>query len=120
MSAEKIIERICSVVGEENRNQLSQEIGKALSTIAGWIERDKVPMDVLHKIANDYSIDVNCLINNVRKNEYNMNSGYWITRISHDASAGTSCDIEGIEVYDTNEKMFLPSTFFKNIIEQNT
>ncbi|RAZ48658.1 S24 family peptidase, partial [Campylobacter hyointestinalis] len=34
------------------------------------------------------------------------------------ASAGTLADIEGIEVYDTDEKIFLPSTFFKTIMKE--
>jgi hypothetical protein len=46
-------------------------------------------------------------------------NGYWIIKISHDASAGVLSDINGIEVYDTDEKIFLPSTFFKSTMDEN-
>ena len=46
MAAEEVLDRIYEIVGVKNRNQLSQKIGKTPSTIAGWIERDKVPMDI--------------------------------------------------------------------------
>lgn len=48
---------------------------------------------------------------NVRKSV--ANDGYWITTITHPASAGTSSDIQDIEVSDSTEKMFVPSTLFK-------
>ena len=50
MAAEEVLDRIYEIVGVKNRNQLSQKIGKTPSTIAGWIERDKVPMDILYLI----------------------------------------------------------------------
>lgn len=53
-------------------------------------------------------------VDNKVKKPYKENNGYWITKISHNVSAGTSADIEGIEVFDKDdEKIFLPSTFFK-------
>lgn len=45
----------------------------------------------------------------------NDDNGYWINKISHSASAGTLTEIDGVEVYDTDERIFLPSHFFKAI-----
>ena len=47
---------------------------------------------------------------------HNVNKdGYYIKVLSHVASVGLTADIEGIEVYDTNEKIFVSSDFLKSI-----
>lgn len=47
----------------------------------------------------------------------NNTDGYWITPLTHPASAGTSSDIESIEVSDSTDKMYLPATLFKTKVQ---
>ena len=41
--------------------------------------------------------------------------GYYIKVFSYVASVGLTADIEGIEAYDTNEKIFVSSDFLKSL-----
>ncbi|WP_103604074.1 LexA family transcriptional regulator [Campylobacter concisus] len=120
MAAEEVLDRIYEIVGVKNRNQLSQKIGKTPSTIAGWIERDKVPMDILYKIADEYNTSMDFLLDGIRKNEYQSNevvNGYWIKKLNQKVGAGTSVDITEVDVIDEDDKFFVPATFFKTIMK---
>ena len=120
MAAREVLDRIYEIVGVKNRNQLSQKIGKTPSTIAGWIERDKVPMDILYKIADKHNVSMDFLLDGIRKSEYTTDettNGYWIKKINQKVGAGASVDITEVDIIDEDEKFFVPSTFFKTIMK---
>lgn len=119
MAVQEVLDRIYETVGVKNRNQLSQKIGKTPSTIAGWIERDKVPMDILYKIADEHNVSMDFLLDGIRKSEYMPSetpNGYWIKKINQKVGAGTSVDVTDVDIIDEDERFFVPSTFFKTII----
>lgn len=90
------------------------------ATLDGWKTQDKIPPRRLFAFAEKFNISVDALKSNVLDDFVVEDSldGYWITKISHDASAGVLSDISGIEVYDTGEKIFLPKTFFKSMMDE--
>lgn len=119
MAVQEVLDRIYETVGVKNRNQLSQKIGKTPSTIAGWIERDKVPMDILYKIADEHNVSMDFLLDGIRKSEYMPSetpNGYWIKKINQKVGAGASVDVTDVDIIDEDERFFVPSTFFKTII----
>ncbi len=117
MAISEIMDRIYEVVGVKNRNQLSAKINKTPSTIAGWFERDKIPMDVIYKIADEYNTSIDYLVDGIHKNEYyDITDGYWIKKLSQKVGAGTSIDIAEVDIVD-DDKFFVPATFFKTIMK---
>lgn len=104
MSIKEKIDILYEYYNVKNDNQLANKLGyKSNSAISNWRKENKIP-DKYSEIIAKYSLDTN--INN--------KDGYWIPKISHNPSAGTKTDIDGIEVFDSEyEKIFLPTTFFK-------
>ena len=75
-----------------------------------WINRNSIPEVYYKKFDN--------ICNSMQTSDDELN-GYWITKISHNPSAGTKTDIEDIEVYDVeDERIFLPSNFFKTQMKE--
>lgn len=122
MPVEDILIRICEVVGVKNRNQLASKINKAPSTIAGWLERGKIPMDVIYSIAEGFDSSVDFILDGVRKNEYSNKTdidGHWISKINQKVGAGSSVDVTGIDVVDDDNKFFVPSYVFKTKVNSD-
>ncbi|WP_456057901.1 LexA family transcriptional regulator [Campylobacter hominis] len=83
--------------------ELRDILGVERHTMDKWIARNSIPNIYYHTFQK------------VCKSMQNQDkNGYWITKISHNPSAGTKTDIEGIDVFDDkSEKIFLPTNFFK-------
>ncbi|QKF64582.1 S24 family peptidase [Campylobacter corcagiensis] len=87
------------------------------NTLSTWKARNSIPYELLLSISKEENIPVDYIFLNKNFNtSHNENNGYKIKKISHNASAGTLTDIEGIEVYDTDDFIFISKNLFKTNI----
>ncbi|TWO18736.1 LexA family transcriptional regulator [Campylobacter hyointestinalis] len=121
-----ILNKLRELTDSDTDKEMCKILNINYATLDTWKTLDSIPSKRLIEFAERFDISLDTLKNNVSKNNtsskykqmHTEQDGYWISKISHNASAGTLADIEGIEVYDTDEKIFLPSTFFKTIMKE--
>lgn len=82
----------------KNMQDLANKLNVSKNTFNTWRFRNKIP--------SKYT----------ETNQAGDDNGYWITKISHPASAGTGSDIQDLVVDDMNIKFFVPATFFKTVM----
>ncbi len=86
-------------------DNVSPKFKKVSPNVSQYVDQKCPPMSL------NMSSNIDQMSPNVH--QYSQKDGYWIMPISHPASAGTSSEIEDVEVVDCDEKMFIPSSFFK-------
>ena len=87
------------------------------NTLSNWKAHNTVHCDKILEIAKKEKISIDYIFLGKDNNTtHNVNKyGYYIKVLSHVASADSTADIEGIEAYDTNEKIFVSSDFLKSL-----
>ncbi|MDR1976905.1 MAG: LexA family transcriptional regulator [Campylobacteraceae bacterium] len=119
----KIINKRMIDMGIRQRDLITY-LGESQSAVSKWISlnpkhRNDMPNTALLKICTYLDISPYYLLgldepDKIRASEENRRLGILdITTISHRASAGTSSDIEGVEVADDIETMSISSSYFK-------
>lgn len=110
---DSFLEKLKKATNTITDKEMCEAIGLKYNTLDNWKTKDEIPAKRLLELSSKFNIPIDTL-NNSEFTKLEINDGYWIKKISHNVSAGTSADIEGIEVFDKDdEKIFLPSTFFK-------
>lgn len=121
-SIDVILERIYKILGINSDAEFCKKYDIKPNTLSNWRTRNTIPFDKILDIARNEKISTDYIL--LGRNERNatqnvIQDGYNITVLSHRASAGTASDIEGVEVYDTDEKIFIPSDFFRTPMVEN-
>lgn len=121
MKIDTILDRIYGKLGIKNDAEFCKKYNIKPNTLSNWKARNSIPYDKIFEIIKNekISFDYVFLGDDQTNSQYVKQDGYYITSLTHNASAGSSSDIEGIEVYDTDNKVFVSSTFFKFPINEN-
>lgn len=116
-----ILERLYNKLDIKNNADFCKRYDIKPNTLSNWRARNSVPYDKIFEIIKNEKISFDYIfLGKDTLNSQNVKQdGYYITSLTHSASAGTSSDVEGIGVYDTNNKVFVPSTFFRYPINEN-
>lgn len=116
-----ILERLYNKLAIKNDADFCKRYDIKPNTLSNWRARNSVPYDkILEIIKNEkISFDYIFLGKDTLKSQNVKQDGYYITSLTHSASAGTSSDVESVGVYDTNNKIFVSSTFFRYPIDEN-
>ncbi|CUU76938.1 transcriptional regulator [Campylobacter hyointestinalis subsp. hyointestinalis] len=120
MEVEEQIKKLREYYGVDNDNQLSIALGlKDNSSIPQWRKNQRVPAKHLLKISNNTKKDK--AIKKQSNSTYQDDNldGYWIKKVNSKVGAGKSIDITGVELEIVKDKVFIPSSFFKTIKNQN-
>jgi len=90
------------------------------NTLSNWKARNSIPYDKIFEImkAEKLSLDYIFLGKDISDTQIVKQKGYYITALSHSASAGTSSMVDDVEVYETDKKIFIPETFFRTQMDE--
>lgn len=118
----KTLETMRELTNAKSDKDMCDKLKIPYATLDTWKNRKAIPKKRLIEILEFLNVDKvtfeRMMSDNV--NVENIKEGYWITKLSHNASAGTAVDIEGVEVYDTDERIFLPTSFFKTVFKNSS
>lgn len=92
------------------------------NTLSNWKNRNTIALEKILDIARKEKISIDYILlgKDNEKNTHNVNNdGYHIRVLSHNVSAGTSSDIDGIDVFDTKQKIFIPRDLFKFPVKED-
>lgn len=118
----KVLEKLKTHYKVPNNRQLAEKLGIKYSTLATWLQRNKIPYELLTEISQNENISLDWLINNKKDTqteniEDTSNKDFYsIDLLSIKASAGS-----GIQNYHTEiiSKINLPKILFKTPINPN-
>lgn len=116
---EPILQKLRELTDSVTDVEMCYALGINYSTLDNWKTKDEIPAKRLLEFSKKFDISIDALKNSVYKKNHSSlmdYDGYKIIKISHSASAGVLTDIDGVEVYDTDDFIFLSKNFFKTKI----
>ncbi len=111
--ADNIFNRLFSCLKISNDADFCRKYNVKPATFSNWRTRNSIPYEFIFDIIKKEHLSSDYIFMGKENTQNVDKDGYFVKIISHNASAGTESDIEGIDVIDTDNVMLIPKNIFK-------